>query len=311
MNVDTKLLIESAQPATKTSTGRFRAILAVPGKGSSGTYSAEMLKRFGPVAFPAGMKAYINHDEKRDARDLLGHYPEGATWDENEGPEGALVSELEPLPSKLAFVEEVAPHVALSLFALGKADAKGNITELIPHRMNGVDMVGYGGLEGSKLGEKISEAAMSLLQERTAASADERKEESMTPEQIAEAVKAGITAALAPVLSFVSKQEEAAEAARKAEEAKQGTTETPTIAEAVKKFAADSKKVTEAKLFPKQEAAILAVAEAGGDIDALLEDAKAIRDEATTALTESLSTGGGRRVDAGTDNAGFGLGMAW
>jgi hypothetical protein len=306
--VTTKVLIESAQTATKTSTGRFRAILAVPGKGSSGTYSAEMLKRYGPVAFPPGMKAYINHDEKRDARDLLGHYPEGAVWDENEGAEGALVSELEPLPSKVDFVEEVAPHVALSLFALGKADTAGNITELIYHRTNGVDMVGYGGLEGSKLGEKISEAALSLLQERAAASADhEREEESMTPEEM----KALLAEVLAPVFTFVSEQKQAAEAARlAAEEADKGD-KAPTVKEAVAAYATESEKVKAEKLFPTQEAAILAELAEGKDISKLLEDAKKIRDEATTTITESFSSTGGRRVDTGSDSEAYGLGMAW
>lgn len=299
-------LCESASTATKTSTGRFRAILAVPGVGSSGTYSAEMLQKYGPKAFPAGMKAYIGHDEKRDPRDLLGHYPEGAVWDPEEGENGALVSELEPLPSRAAFVEEVAPHVALSLFALGKADAKGNITELLPHRTNGVDMVGYGGLEGSSLGEKISEAAMSLLQERAAASADhEREEESMTPEEM----KALLAETLKPVFAFISAQEQAAEAARKAAEAAEGA-QTPTVEEAVAAYAAGSVKVAEAKLFPTQEKQILAALAKGEDITSLLEDAIALKAEAATTLTESQSFGG-RRVDAGSDNESFGLGMAW
>lgn len=304
-----KLLIESAQTATKTANGRYRAILAVPGKGSSGTYSAAVLERYGPTAFPPGMKAYINHDDKRDARDLLGFYPEGARWDPEEGKEGALVSELEPLPSKADFVEEVAPHVALSLFAMGKDDGRGNITELIAHRMNGVDMVGYGGLEGSQLGSKISEEAISLLQERAAASADhERKEESMTPEEM----KALLAEALKPVAASVEKLE-AAEAARvaAAEAATKGTEDKPTVEEGIAEYAKAAELVREAKLFPKQEAAILGAAAKGEDITKLLEDAKAVRDEATTAITESLSSTGGRRVEEGSNNEGFGLGMSW
>jgi hypothetical protein len=299
------LLCESA-PATKTSTGRFRAILAVPGKGSSGTYSAEMLEKYGPAAFPAGMKAYIGHDDKRDPRDLLGHYPEGAVWDPNEGENGALISELEPLPSRAAFVEEVAPHVALSLYSLGKADDKGNITELIAHRTNGVDMVGYGGLEGSALGEKISEAAMTLLAERAAASVAEREEESMTPEEM----KKLLAETLAPVFAFISAQEQAAEAARTAAAKAAEGAETPTIEEAVAAYAAGSVKVAEAKLFKTQETALLAHLAKGEDITSLLEDAIALKAEAATTLTESFS-GGARRVEEGADKEAYGLGMTW
>lgn len=309
------LLREEAQTATKTPTGRWRAILAVPGQGSSGKYSAAMLKEFGPRALPKGMKAYITHDEKRDPRDLLGSYPDGAFWDENEGTDGALVSELEPLPSRRAFVEEVAPHVALSLFAMGSKDEEGNITELLAHRTNGVDMVGYGGLEGSSLGEQIFERAETLLEAaRTADLAVERKEESMTPEEIkalAEALKGALAESLAPVLTFIAEQAKA-ETARvaAAEAAAKGTPGEPTVKEAVAKFATDSKAITDAELLPTQEAALLAVAEVGGDITSLLEDAKAIKTEAL-ALNESAtpSTTARRFESAGSDKESYGLGM--
>ncbi|MBG6106555.1 hypothetical protein [Frigoribacterium sp. CG_9.8] len=304
-----KVLIEAAQPATKTATGRWRAILAVPGQGSSGKYSAQVLENYGPVAFPAGMKAYINHDENRDPRDLLGTYPDGASWDPNEGPNGALVSELLPLPRYADFVEEVAPHVALSIFALGKADKEGNITELIAHRTNGVDMVGYGGLEGSSLGDKVSERAMSLLESaRTAALADERKEESMTPEEMKALVDKSVAEALAPVLAFVSEQKLAAEAAEAAKAA--GTEAEPTITEAIAAYAAASDLVSKADVFPTQETALLAAAAKGDDITAALEDAKKIKAEAITSLTESTNTGG-RRVESGSDNESYALGMEW
>jgi hypothetical protein len=304
------LLREEAKTAKKTPSGRWRAILAVPGKGSSGIYTAEVLKEYGPAALPAGMKAYINHDSKRDPRDLLGSYPQGAFWDENEGENGALVSELEPLPSKLAFVEEVAPHVALSIFAMGTVDENGYVTELTPHRTNGVDMVGHGGLEGAGLGDQISESAKALLlgEHRTAAPAGE-KEHNVTPEQIAEAINKGLAAALAPVLAFVSEQQ-AETAARKAEEAAKAADETPSVKEAVAAYALAAKAVADAELSPLQEAAILAVAEEGGDVTKLIEDAKAIKNELATQLTES-NTAGGHRLESASDQASYGAGLAW
>lgn len=302
------LLREEAKAAKKMPTGRWRAILAVPGKGSSGIYTAEVLKEYGPAALPAGMKAYINHDYKRDPRDLLGSYPDGAFWDEKEGENGALVSELEPLPSKVDFVAEVGPHVALSIFAMGTVDESGFVTTLTPHRTNGVDMVGHGGLEGAGLGDQISEAAKALLfgETRTAAPAGE-KEHNVTPEQIAEAINKGLKDALAPVLAFVSEQQ--TETARKAKEAADAANETPSIKEAVASYALAAKAVTDAELSPLQEAAILAVAEEGVDVTKLIEDAKAIKTELATQLTETNP--GGHRQESDSDKASYGAGMAW
>jgi hypothetical protein len=300
-----KVLTEAAT-AIKASGGRWRAILAVPGQGSSGKYSAEMLQRFGPSAFPPGMKAYINHDENRDPRDLLGTYPEGAFWDAEHGSEGALVSELLPLPRYSDFVAEVAPHVGLSIFALGKSDEEGNITELLYDRMNGVDMVGYGGLEGSGLAEKLSEKANTLLEiARATTPVVAREKDSMTPEEL----KAILAEALAPVISFVSEQKLAAEAARLAALPAAESTE-PTIGEAVEAYAAASVTVRDAQLFPLQEAALLASLAKGEDITAALETAKAIKSEATATVGASAPVGG-RRSEAAGDTADYSLGLGW
>jgi hypothetical protein len=263
-----------------------------------------MLREFAPLALPEGMKAYINHDERRDPRDLLGSYPDGAFWDENEGPEGALVSELEPLPSKREFVEEVAPHVALSIFAMGTLDEDGNVTSLVPHRTNGVDMVGYGGLEGSTIGEQVYERAMTLLEERPAAPADE-KENNMTKEELV----AALGEALSPVLEFVSEQKAAVAASKAAEAAKPAVKDEPTVKEAIASYAVAAKLVSDADLTPTQEAAILAVAEDGGDVTKLIEDATKIKDEAVS-LAEA-ATPGGHRQESGTNSGPVGLGMGW
>ncbi|MGN6325833.1 hypothetical protein [Pseudolysinimonas sp.] len=297
------LLCEEAKTATKTPTGRWRAILAVPGKGSSGNYSREMLAEYGPKAFPAGMKAYLTHDEKRDPRDLLGHYPDGAWFDPDEGVDGALVSELEPLPSKRAFVEEVAPHVALSLFAMGKKDDAGNITELLAHRTNGVDMVGYGGLEGSSLGSQIFERAQTLLEaSRTAETVSSvEKENSMTPEQIAalvEGLKGAFAESLAPVLTFVTEQRAAEEARRQAETANKDAE--PTVKEAVAKALADKKAIDDAELSESASARLLAASENGDDITEALAEAIKVRDEYASRITESTEVTGGRRSETTT-----------
>ncbi|WP_025157189.1 hypothetical protein [Leifsonia aquatica] len=301
------LLCETAQ-AAKTADGRWRAVLAVPGQGSSGFYGAEMLKQYGPLAFPAGTKAYINHDWKRDPRDILGHYPEGAYWDPEEGANGALVAELHVLPRHQELVDEVAPLAGLSIYAMGRMDEAGNITELVYHRTNSVDLVSEEGLEGSGLADKLSERALALFENhrRTAASADER-EKDMTPEQIEEAAEKAVAKVLAPVLAFVSDQKQAAEAAAAAagDEPK-----APTVKEAVQAFAAASKAIKDAELLPAQEAALLARAEEGADITADLAEAVKIKDEAIAHVTEAARpAASGRRFDAGADNDSYSLGL--
>lgn len=306
--MDNVLLIETAQPATKTASGRWRAILATPGQGSSGFYPAETLKRYGPLAFPAGTKAYLTH-ESRHPRDILGSYPEGAFWDAEEGTDGALVAELQVRPSMQEFAEEVAPLTGLSIYSMGKLNESGHVTEMIHDRSNSVDLVGEAGLEGSGLVNQISEAAMALLEQaRTAASADEREEESMTPEDF----QAALAEALAPVLAFISEQTQAAEAAEAARAAEAGDEGDLSVEEAVEAFATASDSIKSAELLPTQEAALIARAKKGEDITAALEEAKAIKAEAITTLTEARpNVAGGRRQDAGSDGFNSTLGLEW
>ena len=150
-----KMLLETSSAAPVKSGNRWRAILAVPGQGSSGFYSEDVLREFGPQALAPGAKAFINHDPGRNPRDMIGIYPDGAVYEDGVG----LVGELEVFPHFKEFVEAVGPHAAMSIYMLGEADENGNVTKLIPDRQNGCDLVSYGGLEGSSLVEKLYESA--------------------------------------------------------------------------------------------------------------------------------------------------------
>lgn len=292
-------MLQEQATATKAASGRWRVVLAKPGQGSSGKYDADVLSKFGPAAFPAKTKSYITH-ESRDPRDILGTYPDGAYWD---GETQELVAELLPRKSYEPLVEELAGVAGLSMYASGSKDADGNIVEIFYNRGNSVDLVGEPGLEGSGIDRKVLERAKTLIEQaRTAASADEKQENTVDKEE----VKTLLDEQLAPVLKFISEQKQAAEAARKAAEDDKG--KAPTVEEAVEAYATAAEKIREAKLFPKQEAALLAVAKKGEDITSLLEDAKAVKDEAVAQVKESMTTGG-HRQDATDDNADYGLGL--
>ena len=152
----TKLLTEASSSTLIREGKRWKGVLAVPGQGSSGFYSEDLLKEYGPLALAPGAKAFIDHDSVRSPKDMIGVYPEGAHWDDELG---ALVGDLEVFPHWEEFVEAVGPHAGLSIYMMGETDKDGNVVALLPDRMNGVDLVSYPGLVGSGLVEKLYESA--------------------------------------------------------------------------------------------------------------------------------------------------------
>jgi len=165
--MNAKLLRESVSGTLDKKGKRWKGILAVPGQGSSGYYSEEVLREYGPRALAPGAKAFVDHDPTRSVRDMIGVYPEGAYYEEGVG----LVGELEVFPHWEEFVAAVAPHTGLSIYMMGESDDDGNVTALIPDRQNGVDLVSYPGLEGSGIIEKLYESARAASSDDGAAPA--------------------------------------------------------------------------------------------------------------------------------------------
>jgi len=153
--MSTVLFREATSGALERNGNRWRAVLAVPGQGSSGFYSEEVLKEYGPAALAPGAKAFIGHDDERSPKDMIGVYPDGAEYVDGVG----LVGELDVFPHWKEFVEAVGPHAGLSIYMMGESDSNGNVTKLLPDSRNGVDLVSYPGLEGSGLVKKMYEAA--------------------------------------------------------------------------------------------------------------------------------------------------------
>lgn len=174
------LFTESAVAPIKTEGGNWRAVLITPGKGSSGIYTESMLREHGPVAFPKGTHSYIDHPVKegevRSPKNLMGVLAEDAHYEDGVG----LVAELQVMPHWKEFVEAVAPHTGLSIYAMGDGNYNENgelvVESLTPHTQNSVDLVSYAGRPGSGLAEKLYESAIAAFVENGAATAETETE---------------------------------------------------------------------------------------------------------------------------------------
>ena len=162
------LFQEQANAPTKVG-NNWRAILITPGKGSSGIYTESMLKEHGAQAFPKGTHSYVDHprgeDDVRSPKNLMGVLAEDAYYEAGVG----LVAELTVMPHWKEFVESVAPHTGLSIYAMGEGSYNDDneliVENLVPHMQNSVDLVAYPGRPGSKLSDKLYEAARAMVVE--------------------------------------------------------------------------------------------------------------------------------------------------
>ena len=288
-----KILRESVtEPPVKTGK-RWRVIVARPGQGSSGNYSEELFRRDAHKIIAPGGQAFINHDDSRNPKDMLGVYPEGSFWSEEDK---AVVSELSVFSHWEAFVDEVGPHCGISLYALGEQDDQGNVTAFIEDRLNGADLVARPGLVGSGLAEKLYESAIAGSG-KTTTTAVEGKERNKMDEKVVEALEA-LTAQVASLVTD-RKKSEAAEAQTEAD--------ATAIAEALASFKAAVKAVDEAELLDVQRESILAAAERGDDVAPLIEQAVAIKKAAEESVTARLGESapgrefGARKVESATE----------
>jgi len=180
------LFTESSSAPIKSG-NNWRAVLITPGKGSSGVYTEAMLKEYGPKAFKKGTHSYVDHprseEDIRSPKNLIGVLAEDAHYEKGVG----LVAELEVMPHWKEFVEAVAPHTGLSIYAMGEGnyndDGEVVVENLIPHTQNSVDLVSYPGRSGSKLADKLYEAAISMIaaEENTEENEPEEGEEASAP----------------------------------------------------------------------------------------------------------------------------------
>lgn len=275
---------------------RWRVTVARPGTGSSGKYSADTLREYGPLAFPAGTKAYFNHDPKRDIRDMVGVYPDGAFWNEEDNE---LQADLEPFPRYQPVLAEVGPHAGASIRSRGRKDGDGNVVELIFDRGNSIDLVGEPGLEGSGLKyqiESLFEQARTSVEEdiKPDAEASAQNERKTRMEKMLEELMTAVTKLSKDFEAFVS--ESRSEVQGKADEDAVDAAVNAKLAERHESFLAVKEQIAEAKLTPTLTKNLETRALKGEDIAEALTEAKALVEEVRGTVTE-----GGEYVVVGED----------
>lgn len=197
--------------------GTIRAKIIAPGWGSSGYYGADMLKRDGPRVFTKGLKSYWDHPTlkeeaerpERSLRDLAGELTSDAAWDAN-GPKGpGLYSDLKVFTPYQETVAELAPHIGMSIRALGKpklGEAEGRRGTLVEQIVaaKSLDFVTQAGAGGQ---------IVSLFEAARGRAAERQPEEVMVTEEEATVLResnATLTAEKAQALAEVKRLQEAA-----------------------------------------------------------------------------------------------------
>lgn len=272
------ILRESVTEAPVKSGNRWRVIVAKPGQGSSGHYSEDVFRRDAAKIIQPGAQSFINHDDSRNPKDMIGVFPEAAYWDETEK---AVVAELQVFSHWEAFVNEVGPHCGISLYAMGEQDDEGNVTAFIEDRLNGADLVARPGLVGSGLAEKLYESAKALAVTKTSdtVSLDENRKEIME-EKLDKLIEL--------MTSLV------AEKAVKADEAAQVEADTRAVEAAVAAFEAAVVQIDSADLLPSQVESLRQAAKSGQDVAPLIEAAKKVKEDALAAVRTAEGAVAGR-----------------
>lgn len=100
-----------------------------PGWGSSGYYSDSLLERDGPKVFTKGLKMYWNHPTaaeeadrpERDLRDLAAELVGDARYEAAGAAGAGLYADAKVFGGYKESVEELAPHIGVSIRAMGRA----------------------------------------------------------------------------------------------------------------------------------------------------------------------------------------------
>ena len=124
-----KLLEHGALLESANGKGKFRVRIITEGKGSSGTYSRELLEEYKDVF--AGRPMFLNHPKdpskphERDVRDLAGRVSPTVEYAVNEGVAG-LFAEVSVDTRWAEFIEEYKDVIGVSIFASGEGREEGN-----------------------------------------------------------------------------------------------------------------------------------------------------------------------------------------
>jgi len=172
-------LIKEAGTVARTGPGRVLLTLITPGKGSSGSYTADVLEAAAAdKVFPRGTQGHINHDTEfqrmerpeGDLRNLALVLLEDARVDDT----GALVAEALVSSAWRDFVEEFKDFIGASIAAQAQVTKSPDgpvVEKLLPHPFNRVDLVTVAG-RGGAITEVLEAARViesrSIVKEATA-----------------------------------------------------------------------------------------------------------------------------------------------
>lgn len=263
--MSTKFFTEAvAEAPVKRSAGKYLVAIATPGQGSSGYYSEDMLKEYGPVAFPRGAKSFINHDAKRDMRDCIGTFKEGAYWDDDRKQ---VMGELSVFEHWTSFVEAVYADSGMSIYMAGESDKDNNVTKLIENVQNGADLVAYPGLAGSGFVEMLESARAGSDKPPTASVEDHEdgKDATRMEEKLDKLIEL--------MTAF------AATKTAEAQETAQVTADETLAQERIDAFESSVEAIDAADLTPAQKKALRVEAKAGSDVTKLIEAQVALKAE--------------------------------
>lgn len=282
--------------------GLWRATLITPGRGSSGNWTEETIRRDGPHALKKGAKCFVTHNRMQngepDPFTMWGTLASDSWYEEGVG----LVGDIQVLDSWIDKVAEIAPHTALSVFLMGESDREGNITAILEDAQNGVDLVVYPGRPGSALVAKLYESAIaaSKNQPQPNESGEDNTEGILMPEELKE-LTAAVATLTAKVEGLVAEKVETAqaevdEAAVEAEVEKRVEARVEKVKDAVAAVQA-----AEADLLPSQAKSLFESAYKGLDVANAIASAKEIKAEAAKVLAEAGTvTESGRLGDTPT-----------
>lgn len=159
-------IVSESVPLTEAIGGNVPIKIIAPGWGSSGYYSAEVLKRDGPKAFKAGLHMYVDHPTpqeeaarpERSVKDLAAVLASDAQWMEAGKAGPGLYATAKVFGDHATTIAERAKDIGVSIRALGQARAgeaegrKGPIIEAITVGKS-VDFVTLPGAGGAVLTE--------------------------------------------------------------------------------------------------------------------------------------------------------------
>lgn len=286
-------LTESGSGGGKLTGNVWRVRIIQTGQGSSGIYTESVLRQYGPAAFPKGTRVFFNHmteneEWDRPAGDVTKIAGKLRTDPVYEGD--GLYGEIEFGESALPIVRDFHDVIGLSIRAGGWSDEDGVIQEIVPSKLNSVDLVTEPGAGGRliELMESFRESAkIETINGEPSGSSEESERKPMNEQEI-KALAEALAAAIKPEFTALTE----ALAPKAPEKEDEDTVDFAAVTESA--LAADLGKSS-------RERVVKAVRE-GAKVDEAIAAEKTLREEfLAEAKTDDVARGNVTTVGATAD----------